>query len=130
VQGKRERLEIFGTDYPTPDGTCVRDYIHVEDLAEAHLLALESLEPGKELKLNLGIGRGYSVREVIRTVEEVTGKPVPVKEGPRREGDPPSLVAASDRARQILGWQPRYAELRPIVETAWRWHHTHPNGYE
>src|SRR5207244_8062406 len=85
--GQRPHIEIYGTDYPTPDGTCVRDYIHVDDLAEAHLLALERLEPGKEMRYNLGIGRGYSVREVIRTVEEVTGKKVPVKEGPRRAGD-------------------------------------------
>jgi UDP-glucose-4-epimerase GalE len=128
--GQRPELELFGTDYPTPDGTCVRDYIHIEDLAEAHLAALERLEPGKELKLNLGIGRGYSVREVIRTVEEVTGKKVPVREGPRRPGDPPELVAASDRAKRELNWQPRFTDLRAIVETAWRWHRTHPKGYE
>jgi UDP-glucose-4-epimerase GalE len=96
VLGRRPHVEVFGTDYPTPDGTCIRDYIHVDDLAEAHLLALEALGPGKGLCYNLGIGRGYSVREVIRTAEEVTGKPVPVKEGPRRPGDPPVLVASSD----------------------------------
>jgi len=129
AMGQRPHIEIFGTDYPTPDGTCVRDYIHVEDLAEAHLLALERLEPGKELRYNLGIGRGYSVREVIRTVEEVTGKKVPVKEGPRREGDPPVLVAASEKIQSDLRWQPRYTELRPIVETAWNWHSKHPRGY-
>jgi UDP-glucose-4-epimerase GalE len=129
VLGLVPHLEVFGTDYPTPDGTCIRDYIHVDDLAEAHLLALERLEPGREMKLNLGVGRGYSVREVVRAVEEVTGKRVPVKEGPRRPGDPPALVAAADRARQELGWQPRYTELRPIVETAWNWHRTHPTGY-
>jgi UDP-glucose-4-epimerase GalE len=128
--GQRPQLEIFGTDYPTPDGTCIRDYIHVDDLAEAHLLALEALEPGKELRLNLGIGRGYSVREVIRTVEEVSGKKVPVREAPRRAGDPPALVAASDRARKELNWQPHFGDLRSIVETAWRWHRTHPKGYE
>ncbi|HKB39167.1 MAG TPA: UDP-glucose 4-epimerase GalE, partial [Gemmataceae bacterium] len=127
--GQRSHLEIFGTDYPTPDGTCVRDYIHVDDLSEAHLLALEALEPGKELRLNLGIGRGYSVREVIQTVEEVTGRPVPVKEGPRRAGDPPELVASSAQAQRQLGWQPRYTELRPIIETAWNWHRKHPRGY-
>jgi UDP-glucose 4-epimerase len=129
AMGQRPHLEVFGTDYATPDGTCIRDYVHVDDLAEAHLLALEKLQPGKGLHYNLGIGRGYSVREVIRTVEEVTGKPVPVKEGPRRAGDPPSLVAASGPAQRDLGWKPRYTELRPIIETAWNWHRTHPRGY-
>jgi UDP-glucose 4-epimerase len=127
--GRRPHVEVFGTDYPTPDGTCVRDYIHVDDLAEAHLLALEHLRPGQGLHYNLGIGRGYSVREVIRTAEQVTAKPIPVKEGPRRAGDPPALVAASEKVRHELGWQPRYTELRPIVETAWNWHRTHPRGY-
>lgn len=129
AQGRRPHLEIFGTDYPTPDGTCIRDYIHVDDLAEAHLLALEKLQPGRGLKLNLGIGTGSSVREVVRTVEEVSGLKVPVKEGPRRAGDPPALVACADRARAELGWQPRYTTLRPIVETAWNWHKSHPRGY-
>jgi UDP-glucose 4-epimerase len=129
AMGQRPHIEVFGTDYPTPDGTCVRDYIHVEDLAEAHLLALENLQPGKGLRFNLGIGRGYSVREVIRTVEEVTGKPVPVKEGPRRAGDPPELVASSARIQHELGWKPKYTELRRIVETAWNWHKDHPRGY-
>ena len=128
--GQRTHLEIFGTDYPTADGTCVRDYIHVEDLAEAHLLALEALEPGRALCCNLGIGRGYSVREVVRAVEEVSGRPVPLREGPRRPGDPPELVASAEKARRELGWQPRYTELRPIVETAWNWHRRHPKGYE
>jgi UDP-glucose 4-epimerase len=130
AMGLRPALEIFGTDYPTPDGTCIRDYIHVDDLADAHLLALEKLVPSQEMKYNLGTGRGYSVREVIRTVEEVSGKKVPVKEGPRREGDPPALVAASDKAQRELGWRPRYAELRPIVETAWNWHKSHPKGFK
>jgi len=129
AMGLKPRIEIFGTDYATPDGTCIRDYIHVDDLAEAHLLALERLEPGKELRYNLGIGKGYSVREVIRTVEEVTGKPVPLKEGPRREGDPAVLVASSEKIQRELGWKPRYAELKPIVETAWNWHKNHPKGY-
>jgi UDP-glucose 4-epimerase len=129
AQGRRPHLEIFGTDYPTPDGTCIRDYVHVDDLAEAHLLALERLQPGQGLRYNLGTGRGYSVREVIRCVEEVSGRPVPVKEGPRRPGDPPVLVAAADKVRSELGWQPRYGELRPIVETAWNWHAKHPRGY-
>jgi UDP-glucose-4-epimerase GalE len=127
--GKRPHLEVFGTDYQTPDGTCIRDYIHVDDLADAHLLALEKLEPGSELRYNLGTGRGYSVREVIRTVEDVVGKPVPVKEGPRRAGDPPVLVASSEKVQRELGWRPRYQELRPIVETAWNWHRSHPRGY-
>jgi UDP-glucose-4-epimerase GalE len=127
--GQRPHIEVFGTDYSTPDGTCIRDYIHVDDLAEAHLLALEKLGPGCELRYNLGIGRGYSVREVIRTVEEVTGKKVPVKEGPRREGDPPVLVASSEKIQRELGWKPRYGELRAIVETAWNWHRSHPRGY-
>jgi UDP-glucose-4-epimerase GalE len=129
IQGTRPPLTVFGTDYPTPDGTCIRDYIHVDDLAEAHLLALEKIEPVKGMCLNLGTGRGHSVREVVRACEEVTGKPVPLREGPRRPGDPPALVAAADRANQVLGWRPRYTDLRPIVETAWNWHRTHPKGY-
>lgn len=129
AMGKRQNIEIFGTDYPTPDGTCVRDYIHVDDLAEAHLLALERLEPGKGLHYNLGIGRGYSVREVVRAVEEVTGKKVAIKEGPRRAGDPAELVASSAKIQRELGWRPRYTDLKPIVETAWNWHRTHPRGY-
>jgi UDP-glucose-4-epimerase GalE len=129
VQGRRPHIEIFGTDYPTADGTCVRDYIHVEDLAEAHLLALERLQPGLAMHYNLGIGRGYSVREVIRSVEEVTGKKVTVKEGPRRAGDPAVLVASSAKIQCELGWRPRCTDLRPIVETAWKWHQSHPRGY-
>jgi UDP-glucose-4-epimerase GalE len=129
VMGQRPAIEVFGTDYPTPDGTCIRDFIHVDDLAEAHLLALEALRPGKQLRLNLGTGRGYSVREVIRAAEQATGKKVPVKEGPRRAGDPPALVAASDLAQRELGWRPRYTQLRPIIDTAWKWHEAHPKGY-
>ncbi len=129
AMGKRPHVTIFGTDYPTPDGTCVRDYIHVEDLASAHRLALDKLTPGAALKYNVGIGRGYSVREVIRTVEEVTGKPVAVQEGPRRPGDPPALVAGADKIRHELGWEPRWPELRGVVESAWRWHRAHPEGY-
>jgi len=129
VLGQIPAIEVFGTDYPTPDGTCIRDYIHVDDLGEAHLLALERLEPGTGIRYNLGIGRGYSVREVIETVANVTGKPVPLKEGPRRAGDPPVLVASSERIRRELGWRPRYHELRSIVETAWHWHQSHPKGY-
>jgi UDP-glucose-4-epimerase GalE len=129
AMGERAHVEVFGTDYDTPDGTCIRDYIHVDDLAEAHLLSLERLQPGQGLRYNLGIGHGYSVREVIRTAEEVTGKPVPFREGPRRPGDPPVLVASSEKIQRELGWRPRYTELRPIIETAWRWHRNHPKGY-
>lgn len=127
--GRRPHIQIFGTDYPTPDGTCIRDYIHVDDLAAAHLLALEQMQPGQEMIFNLGIGRGYSVREVIRAVEEVSGKKVPVQETARRAGDPPVLVASSEKIRRQLGWQPHYTDIRAIVETAWRWHSTHPGGY-
>ncbi|HEV3116755.1 MAG TPA: UDP-glucose 4-epimerase GalE [Gemmataceae bacterium] len=129
ILGRRPAIEIFGTDYPTPDGTCIRDYIHVDDLATAHLMALEALQPGKSAVYNLGIGRGYSVREVIRAAEEVAGKKCPVKEGPRRPGDPPALVASSEKIQRELGWQPHYADIRPIIETAWRWHSSHPRGY-
>ncbi len=128
--GKRPHIEIFGSDYPTPDGTCVRDYIHVDDLAEAHLLALERLQPSQQMHYNLGIGRGYSVREVIAAVEAVTGKKVPVKEGPRRAGDPPVLVASPDKIQKELGWKPRYTDIKSIVESAWNWHRTHPKGYK
>ena len=127
--GKRPHVEVFGTDYPTPDGTCVRDYIHVDDLAAAHILALDKLGPGVGLRYNVGTGRGYSVREVIRTAEAVTGLTVPVREGPRRPGDPPELVADAGKIRRELGWSPKYAELLPILETAWRWHQSYPNGY-
>jgi UDP-glucose 4-epimerase len=128
--GKRPDIEIFGADYPTVDGTCVRDYIHVDDLAEAHLLALGKLQPGQQMHYNLGIGRGYSVREVIAAVETVTGKKVPVKVGPRRSGDPPVLVASSDKISRELGWKPRYTDIKAIVETAWNWHRAHPKGYK
>jgi UDP-glucose-4-epimerase GalE len=127
--GKIPHVTIFGTDYPTPDGTCVRDYIHVDDLAAAHILALDAIKPGSKLAYNVGIGRGYSVREVIREAEAVSGLKVPVKEGPRRAGDPPSLVADASKIRAELGWKPKYDALRPILETAWRWHKGHPNGF-
>jgi UDP-glucose-4-epimerase GalE len=127
--GQRPAIEVFGTDYPTPDGTCIRDYIHVEDLADAHLLALEKIERGQGLRYNVGTGVGYSVRQVIQAAEEVTGKKIPVKEGPRRPGDPPQLVAAADKIQRELGWRPRYTTPRSIIETAWRWHHSHPKGY-
>jgi len=130
AMGQRPAVEVFGVDYPTPDGTCIRDYIHVDDLADAHLLALEALAPGKHLRCNLGTGRGYSVREVVRAAEEVTGRKVPVKEGPRRPGDPPVLVAASDKVQRELGWTPRYTDIKGIIETAWKWHKAHPKGYD
>jgi len=121
--GKRKQIDIFGTDYPTPDGTAVRDYIHVTDLADAHLKALNHLTKGGESMIfNLGTGSGYSVREVIQMVERVTGKPVPKKEAPRRAGDPPVLVASSEKAKKILKWEMKYSGLDKIVETAWRWH--------
>jgi len=121
--GQGPQFSIFGTDYPTDDGSAVRDYVHVTDLARAHVSALQSLESGSEsLRLNLGTGKGYSVREVVRAVEEVTGRPVPVVEAPRRPGDPPELVADSTRAREQLGWKPQHSDLRTIVSTAWRWH--------
>jgi UDP-glucose-4-epimerase GalE len=129
ILGQKPHLDVFGSDYPTPDGTCIRDYIHVDDLAEAHLLALEHLKPGQGLSYNLGIGRGYSVREVIETAETVTGKRLAVKSAPRRSGDPLALVASSEKIQRELGWKPRYTELRPIIETAWNWHRTHPRGY-
>ena len=127
--GQRSHIDIFGTDYDTPDGTCVRDYVHVEDLAEAHLLALEKLTPGVGAAFNIGTGTGNSVREVVRVCEEVTGKPIAVKEGPRRAGDPPVLVAGSEKVRAALGWSPKFPDLRSIIETAWDWHRTHPTGY-
>ncbi len=130
IMGQRPAIEVFGTDYDTPDGTCIRDYIHVDDLAEAHLLALEALGLGKQLRYNLGTGSGYSVREVIRVAEEVTGRKCPVKEGPRRAGDPPALVAAADKVRRELGWTPRYTDLKSIIDTAWNWHRRHPKGYD
>jgi UDP-glucose 4-epimerase len=127
--GQREQITIFGDDYATPDGTCIRDYIHVDDLSSAHLRALDRLEGGKGLHLNLGTGRGYSVREVIDACRQITGHAIPAVIGPRRAGDPPRLIADASRARTQLDWQPRYMELAPIVETAWRWHSSHPHGY-
>lgn len=126
--GQRDQITIFGNDYPTPDGTCVRDYVHVVDLAQAHILALRALEQGSRT-YNLGTGRGYSVQEVVDTVQEITGQQIPVKIGPRRAGDPAELIAGSDRIRRELGWQPRYPDLHSIVASAWHWHQAHPHGY-
>ena len=127
--GQRPHVTIHGDDYDTPDGTCVRDYIHVTDLADAHLRALMALDGGSRT-YNLGNGRGFSVREVIETAREVTGHPIPAVVGPRRPGDPATLVAASDRLRHELGWEPRYPDLRGIIESAWAWHGAHPRGYD
>ena len=128
--GKRDHVGIFGDDYPTPDGTCLRDYIHVRDLASAHLLALEYLDKGGESgPFNLGCGDGYSVKEIIDTARAVTGKPIPATVEPRRAGDPPVLIASSQKAQKLLGWKPE-RDLRQIIADAWAWHSSHPNGYE
>ncbi|MBX7102946.1 MAG: UDP-glucose 4-epimerase GalE [Gemmataceae bacterium] len=127
--GQRPHLDVFGDDYPTPDGTCIRDYVHVEDLAQAHVLALEKLTDGAGLHFNLGTGGGYSIREVIKAAESVTGRKIAVRNAPRRPGDPAALVASSAKIRQELGWKPRYPDLESILETAWKWHRSHPNGY-
>jgi UDP-glucose 4-epimerase len=129
AQGKRPNIKLFGTDYPTPDGTCIRDYIHVLDLASAHLMALKSLEEGKQQVFNLGNGTGYSVREVIAAARRVTGHPIPVVEEPRRPGDPAVLVASSDKIRRELGWQPAFPELETIIQSAWLWRQRFPQGY-
>ncbi|MDQ3815727.1 MAG: UDP-glucose 4-epimerase GalE [Armatimonadota bacterium] len=128
--GKRSNVQVFGTDYPTPDGTCLRDYVHVDDLSRAHIAVFDKLaEPGAALFYNLGTGTPTSVREVIVAVEKVTGRPVPVVEGPRRAGDPPALYADATKAKTELNWQVKYPTIEPIVETAWNWHQNHPNGY-
>ena len=128
--GKRETISIYGTDYGTPDGTCIRDYIHVTDLAQAHILAVKYLtNGGKSDIFNLGNGIGYSVREVIETARKVTGHPIPVTETPRRAGDPARLVASSEKAKTILGWNPVHNSLEEIIASAWKWHKNHPDGY-
>jgi UDP-glucose 4-epimerase len=127
--GQREQITIFGDDYPTPDGTCIRDYIHVDDLGAAHVLALAHLKPGHGLQLNLGTGRGHSVREVIEACRRVTGHAIPEVLGPRRPGDPAELVADSRQAQRTLKWQPQYPDIDSIVRTAWKWHSSHPHGY-
>ncbi len=124
--GQAKQCEIYGTDYPTPDGTCIRDYIHVVDLAQAHILALA---PGKQGFYNLGNGDGYSVRQVIQTCEQVTGCRIPAVEKPRRPGDPPRLVASAEKAMRELGWKPKFPRLQEMVATAWAWHRKHPQGY-
>lgn len=127
--GRQKHVEIFGTDYPTPDGTCVRDYIHVSDLAEAHLLALNALDRSGQLIYNIGNGHGFSVREVVDSVRRVTGHAIPVIESPRREGDPAVLIASSEKIRRELNWQPRFPQLEAILKSAWTWHKNFPNGY-
>jgi UDP-glucose-4-epimerase GalE len=127
--GQREAVLVFGDDYPTPDGTCIRDYIHVEDLAAAHISALNRLGPGVQFQLNLGTGDGFTVRQVIDACERVSGRTIPYRVAPRRAGDPPALVANAERARRELDWHPKYATIESIVETAWRWHQSHPQGY-
>ncbi|MEA5083896.1 MAG: UDP-glucose 4-epimerase GalE [Lachnospiraceae bacterium] len=128
--GKREAISIYGTDYPTKDGTCVRDYIHVTDLAQAHILAVEYLEKGGKSDIfNLGNGVGFTVKEVIETARKVTNHPIPAQETPRRDGDPAQLIASSEKAKKILGWQPKHESLEEIILSAWNWHKNHPTGY-
>jgi UDP-glucose 4-epimerase len=129
AMGKREDIKIFGTDYDTPDGTCIRDYIHIEDLCQAHLLALEKLDDNSELVYNLGNGNGYSVREVIETVKRISGRDFKVSEVARRPGDPAILTADASKALKQLKWQPKWKKLDDIVLSAWKWHQSHPNGY-
>ncbi len=128
--GKRDHITIFGDDYPTPDGTCLRDYIHVIDLANAHILALNYLHNGgKSNVFNLGNGKGFSVKEMIATAQKVTGQKIKTKIGTRRAGDPAQLIASSDKAKSILNWYPQFADMEKIIATAWTWHKSHPNGY-
>jgi len=126
AMGKRKNVYIFGDDYDTPDGTCIRDYIHIVDLAQAHILALK---PGISGPFNLGNGGGYSVMEVLEAAREVTGEPIPSEMAERRPGDPPRLIAKADKARDVLGWNPRYGDLKTIIQHAWDWHQAHPDGY-
>ena len=127
--GEMESANIYGTNYPTPDGTCIRDYIHIADLVSAHLLALDALGEHDRLVYNLGSGIGYSVREVIETARQVTGHPIPVNELPRRPGDSARLVASSEKIKRELGWKPQHDNLQEIIASAWQWHKSHPNGY-
>ena len=128
--GQQEKISIFGTDYPTQDGSCVRDYVHILDLASAHLLALQALENRDQLIYNLGNGQGFSVRQVLEVARKVTGHAIPAMDGPRRPGDPPVLVASAQKIQQELKWQPKYPNLDSIVSSAWEWRRKHPNGYE
>ena len=129
--GRREHITVFGDDYPTPDGTCLRDYIHVVDLADAHVLALEYLRKGGASDIfNLGNGQGFSVKEMIAAAEKATGRSIKVEIGARRAGDPAQLIASSEKARSVLGWNPRFTDVEQVIGTAWRWHEHHPHGYE
>jgi UDP-glucose 4-epimerase len=128
--GQRQKITINGSDYATPDGTCIRDYIHLADLVSAHLLALRALDEHGRLIYNLGSGRGYSIREIIETARRVTEEDIPVEDGPRRAGDPDRLVASSDLIQRELGWKPEHSSLEEIIRSAWEWHRSHPNGYE
>lgn len=127
--GQRDHITIFGNDFDTPDGTCLRDYIHVDDLASAHLRALELIEPGKGIRANLGTGRGTSVQEIIEACRRITGHPIPTIMGDRRAGDPAELVADNRLAKKILDWTPQYQSVDAIVQTAWKWHQSHPHGF-
>jgi len=129
AMGKRAGVSVFGTDYPTPDGSCVRDYVHIYDLAMAHFLVMDALKDREALAYNLGNGNGFSVREVIAAARKITGHAIPVVESPRRPGDPPVLVASSEKISKELGWKAKYATLESIIQTAWEWHQAHPNGY-
>ncbi len=129
AMGKRASVSLFGMDYPTPDGTCVRDYVHIYDLAVAHMLVMDALKDHEALAYNLGNGNGFSVRQVITAARKITGHAIPVTEMPRRPGDPPVLVASSEKIGKELGWKPKYDALESIIETAWEWHRAHPNGY-
>lgn len=128
--GQRKQITIFGSDYPTKDGTCVRDYVHVIDLAQAHILALQNLEQHPTGKYNLGNGEGFTNLEVVKMVEQISGKKVNYALGTRRPGDPAILIASSELAKQELGWQPKYDSLKQIIRSAWEWHQAHPNGYD
>lgn len=129
--GKRDCITVYGDDYDTPDGTCLRDYIHVIDLADAHVLALDYLRKGGDSNIfNLGSGRGFSVKEMIEAAKKATGKDIKVSMGRRRAGDPAQLIASSEKAQRILGWKPKYADVEAVIGTAWNWHRKHPNGYE
>ncbi|MGI9055056.1 MAG: UDP-glucose 4-epimerase GalE [Pyrinomonadaceae bacterium] len=131
AQGRRESISIFGDDYPTPDGTAIRDYIHISDLSQAHLLALEHLRKGGASEfINLGNGTGFSVREVVEAARKITGREIKAEIAPRRAGDPSRLVADAEKARKILGWKPQFPEIEKIIESAWRWHEANPKGYD
>jgi UDP-glucose 4-epimerase len=128
--GQRESIKIYGTDYPTFDGTCIRDYIHILDLASAHVLAVEALDDRKSMTYNLGNGQGYSVRQVVDTARDVTGHELPALETPRRPGDGAVLIASAEKVNDELGWTPKYPDLKTIIASAWEWHRSHPQGYE